>query len=154
MKRHLRVRTRREFEEIYRRGRSQANQAAVLYSLRVGSGPSRLGLAVGRKLGSAVVRNRVKRRLREAARLLWPAVRPGHVVVLIGRAGARDMGFSELCAALRSLFRRAGLMRDGEAGQAEVRAGGKKPRNRGCGTEGRPAAAAGPGRPPSEGDAT
>ncbi|BDG61870.1 ribonuclease P protein component [Caldinitratiruptor microaerophilus] len=125
MKRCFRLRTRREFEEVYRRGRSWANQAAVVYSVRLGEGAARLGVAAGRKLGSAVVRNRVKRRLREAARRLWPEVRPGYVLVLIGRAGARDMPFSELCSAVRELFRRAGVLKGAAAGR-----GGSRPDER------------------------
>lgn len=126
MKRCFRLRTGREFEAVYRRGRPWANQAAVLYSVRSGEGTARLGVAAGRKLGAAVVRNRVKRRLREAARQLWPEVRPGYLLVLIGRAGARDMPFSELCSAVRDLFRRAGALK-GSAGGREGRGPGGRP---------------------------
>ena len=53
-------------------------------------GEPRLGLAVPRSVGSAVVRNRVKRLLREAWRQLLPAVPPGHDYVLAARPGLAE----------------------------------------------------------------
>jgi ribonuclease P protein component len=70
----------------------------------------RVGFTATRKLGNAVVRNRVKRRLREVARLgLAPAAKPGYDYVLIGRAGTLDRPFdllqSDLASALKRLNR-------------------------------------------------
>ena len=67
----------------------------------------RVGFAVGRQVGGAVVRNRVKRRLRELARAL-PLV-PGHDIVIAARPSSRSAGFAELRDALASCARRAGL---------------------------------------------
>ncbi|HEX6610787.1 MAG TPA: ribonuclease P protein component [Hyphomicrobiaceae bacterium] len=63
---------------------------------RVEAGP-RFGFTVTKKLGGAVVRNRIRRRLKEALRSLEPAVAlPGHDYVLIARAGAYDVSFERL----------------------------------------------------------
>lgn len=59
----------RDFQRVYREGRLFQDELFRLFYLEKGGGPPRLGLAVGKQLGRAVVRNRVKRALREAFRL-------------------------------------------------------------------------------------
>ena len=77
----------------------------------------RFGITVTKKIGNAVVRNRVKRRLRELARLqLSSAARPGHDYVLIGRASSFGRGFpdleKDLVSALKRLHRTAQMPAD------------------------------------------
>ena len=67
----------------------------------------RVGFAVGRPVGGAVVRNRVKRRLRAIVRSLPLAA--GHDIVIAARPASRDASFTELHDALASCARRAGL---------------------------------------------
>lgn len=71
---------------------------------------TRFGLATGRRLGNAVVRNRIRRRLREALRAMSPAFRPGWDVLLIARPGLVDAGHETLVVALRRLLERDGVL--------------------------------------------
>ncbi len=71
---------------------------------------SRVGFSVGKRLGKAVLRNRVRRRLREAVRLLWPAVQPGWDVVFAARQPIVDAAFSEIQEAVTIVLKRAGLL--------------------------------------------
>jgi ribonuclease P protein component len=74
---------------------------------RSDDGPPRVGFTATKKIGNAVVRNRVKRRLRELARLrLEPLARPGHDYVLIGRAPTFTRRFSDLDIDLTSALKR------------------------------------------------
>jgi len=78
----------RDFDAVYRQGRSVSTRYLVLYWFpREGDGEPRLGLAVPKSVGKAAVRNRIKRRLRE----LWCArldgIPPGHDYVLVVREG-------------------------------------------------------------------
>jgi ribonuclease P protein component len=67
----------------------------------------RVGFTTTKKLGNAVIRNRIKRRLREAARLTLPAIaHRGFDYVLIGRAGAAKRPFAELQKDLNSALKR------------------------------------------------
>lgn len=62
------------------------------------SGLPRVGFTCTKRLGNAVKRNRIRRRIKEAARLTLPAIaQPAHDYVLIGRSAAETRGFEQLC---------------------------------------------------------
>jgi ribonuclease P protein component len=93
-----------EFDRVYREGRSQAGRHLVLYSFpREGDeDPPRLGLSVGRKVGGAVERNKVKRLLREAFWQSEERLPPGHDFVVVARADAGDLAEREGLAGIKS----------------------------------------------------
>jgi ribonuclease P protein component len=79
----------RDFDAVYRNGRSVSTRYLVLYRFdrqEDEGGDVRLGIAVPKKIGGAVTRNRIKRRLRESWRELLPEVPPGTDYVLLVRA--------------------------------------------------------------------
>lgn len=75
-----------EFDAVYRRGRSASSRHLVAYAFPNEADDARLGVAVSRKVGGAVVRNRLKRQLREAFAAL-PEAPAGMDVVLVARPG-------------------------------------------------------------------
>lgn len=83
--------------------------------LRTDLGSSRFGLATSRALGSAVVRNRVRRRLREALRSMAPRLRPGWDVLVIARPGLVAADHRMLLETLTRLLRRSGVLGGDEA---------------------------------------
>jgi ribonuclease P protein component len=110
-----------DFERAYRRGRSVANRHLVLYVFpRGNSDDPRLGVSVSRRLGGAVVRNRVKRLLREAFRAHGDKLARGHDYVLVARPDAGALaereGLAGVEAALGELLSEAGGSAAGEAG--------------------------------------
>ena len=88
MKADVTVKENHEFRRIYRKGKSAVSPALVMYCQRNRHGKSRLGVTVSTKLGKAVVRNRVRRRLREMYRLHLPEMKKGYDVILVGRVKA------------------------------------------------------------------
>jgi ribonuclease P protein component len=95
--------------EIHRDGRSTANRLLVIRYLSNGLGRSRFCFVVSKRIGNAVARNLVKRRLREAVRST--PVKPGWDAVLIARSNARRASYQEIKQATNDLFRRTNLAR-------------------------------------------
>jgi ribonuclease P protein component len=83
-----------------------------LYAAANEGGPTRAGFVVGRRTGKAVVRNRVKRRLREAVRALYSRLAPGTDLVWIARPPSATADYATLAGAVEHLLRRARLLRD------------------------------------------
>jgi ribonuclease P protein component len=105
-----------EFERVYREGRSHASRHLVVYAFPRAEGDEsepRLGVSVGRKLGGAVERNRVKRLLREAFWSNAESLRDGHDFVIVARPAAaelaREGGEQAIEEALVSVLSEAGL---------------------------------------------
>jgi ribonuclease P protein component len=108
VRRQLRLRRRKDFDAVFQKGQILANRLLVLRTLPNQLPHNRYGFVTSKRLGKAVVRNRVRRRLREAVRAL-PA-RPGWDVVISARAAAAQADFLELKAAVANLFVRADIL--------------------------------------------
>ncbi len=104
-----RVRTKREFDRIFEHGRRTATPMLTLHFL-ADTEPSRLGLAVSRKVDRrAVARNRIKRLIRERFRQSRISLAPGAYVV-VARASAAKASASQLIAAFEQALIRAGAL--------------------------------------------
>jgi ribonuclease P protein component len=92
VERRYRLSRSRDFDAVYRQGRSVSTRFLTLYWFPREDGGSepRLGLAVPKANGTAVVRNRIKRQLREVWRALLPQVRAGNDYVLVARPGLAE----------------------------------------------------------------
>ncbi len=95
--------------EIHSEGSSAANRLLVVRYLANGLSHSRFAFVVSKRVGNAVVRNRIKRRLRETVR--QSTVSEGWDVVFIARRGAERASFNELSRAASNLLRRSRVVR-------------------------------------------
>jgi len=102
------------FRRLYQKGKSAANKYLVIYCRRNGSSENRIGYTVSSKLGHAVVRNRVRRRLREIYRLHESQFRPGWDLVVVARSRAVDAPYKKLEGAYLSLAAKLDLLRKEE----------------------------------------
>ena len=88
----------------------------VVYCLKNRAGASRLGVTVSKKLGHAVVRNRVRRRIREIYRLNRDKMRPGWDVIVVGRGRSAAGPYQKMNEAYLDCLRRLSLLQEeGEA---------------------------------------
>jgi ribonuclease P protein component len=111
MKRATRLKRSVDFHHVMSSGRRLAAPAFVLHHApRADPGPPRVGFSVGRRVGNAVTRNRVRRRLREAVRPLLPRLVACDVVVS-ARPEIVQAGVRELESSLSDAASRAGLIR-------------------------------------------
>ena len=107
----IRLKRRAEFLRVAKGGRKAALHGLVLQALpQTVPGPARIGFTVTKKVGNAVIRNRTRRRLKEAARLLLRE-RPvaGVDLVVIGRDGTRARPFTVLMDDLRRALDKTGV---------------------------------------------
>jgi ribonuclease P protein component len=110
MNRKYRLTSSTDFKRVRRKGKSYAHPLAILIANPNDLTISRFGVTAGRALGNAVLRNRAKRRLREALRSYMPRMVSGQDVVLIARPALNEAEWSDVLNAISTLLRRAGLL--------------------------------------------
>lgn len=99
------------FQRLYRKGTRSASPTLALYSRQNGRGENRLGLTTGAKLGHAVVRNKLRRRLRAIYRLHEGEFRTGFDIVVVCRAASVTASYQRLERDFMKLARRNKLLR-------------------------------------------
>ena len=110
MKRAVTLKENYEFRRMYHRAPSAVSGSMVLYCRKNKMDHNRLGITVSVKLGHAVVRNRVRRRLREIYRLHESQFRPGWDLVVVARSRAVDAPYKKLEGAYLSLAGKLDLL--------------------------------------------
>ena len=98
------------FHRLYRKGTTMAGPYVVLYCRRTNREENRLGITVSKKLGHAVVRNRVRRRLREIYRLHESEFTPGWDIVAVARTRSVNAEYRKLEACFMELAGKLGLL--------------------------------------------
>ena len=99
MKRATTVKENYEFRRIYAKGKSGVSPYLVVYCRPNRRNNNRLGVTVSAKLGHAVVRNRVRRRLREIFRLSQSEMKQGYDIIIVARSRAVTATYQELTKA-------------------------------------------------------
>ena len=99
------------FQRLYHT-KGFASGYLVLYARKNRLGLNRVGITVGKKLGKAHIRNRVRRRFREVYRIHEAQFRPGWDIVVVARSKAIDAPFSALTESYLALAKKAGILID------------------------------------------
>lgn len=103
------LRRRADFDAVMRSGTARSHRILVLRWRHTDRAETRIGLSTPRAIGGAVVRNRVRRRLREIVRERLGDIGAGYDLLLIARPDAAGASFAELRSALATLLERAGI---------------------------------------------
>ena len=100
-----------EFRRLYNRGNSAVSPYFAIYCRKTGRDYSRLGITTGVKLGNAVKRNFVRRRIRALYRTNEAGLQPGYDIVVVARVRAAHSRYRELERSLLSLADKLGMLR-------------------------------------------
>lgn len=110
MKRQHRLKRRAAFQYVFKKGEKSSQQDLSLLYARSREG-LKIGLSVSKKVGNAVVRNRVKRLLREAILPLEGDIDKGYMYVVAARPTIADKGYLDVCREVKAAFERAGKLK-------------------------------------------
>ncbi|MUK88133.1 ribonuclease P protein component [Ornithinibacillus sp. L9] len=112
MKKAFRIKDNKEFQQIFSKGKSFANRQLVIYYRKSSDQDHfRVGLSVGKKIGNAVTRNRIKRFLRQAFHELETQIKPDYDIVIIARQPTSNMEFHEIKKSLTHLLMKERLLK-------------------------------------------
>ncbi len=94
-----------DFKKAYDKGKSFGNRNLILYKRKNDLDYTRIGITVSKKTGNAVVRNKIRRRIKEIYRELAPDIKPGYDLIFIARRNVPDISFQELKSAFNHLIK-------------------------------------------------
>lgn len=105
------LRNTRQFNQVYKKGKSIVNRHVVMYYKRNQLGYNQVGFSVSKKVGKAVVRNRVKRLMKESFRINHEKLTEGYDIVFVARVRSKDSTYLEIEKAMKNCFKKGKLMR-------------------------------------------
>ena len=107
-----RLKKRYQFNYVYRVGEHFSGEFCVLYITPSKTKNIKVGLAVTKKVGHAVVRNKTRRRLREIIRVLLPKLKQNYNIIVVAKDSIVSASFSSLSADLEKLIKKADLFNE------------------------------------------
>jgi len=112
LKKHLRLKKRKSFNYIHRRGKNIGNEtlSLVFVYARTKDSPIKIGFSVSKKIGNSVKRHRAIRLLRAAASTLTDRIKPDHSLIFIAKEGLDKKHLTEIVAAMENVLKRGGLL--------------------------------------------
>ena len=99
-----------EFKKVFSEGRRIEGNNLIIFILKNDYNFNRPGIIIKKETGKAVVRNKIKRRLREAFRLINKKLSPGYDIIILAKFNIRESGYFEICHDLESLFNKGKLL--------------------------------------------
>ena len=112
MKKSQRIKKNEDFQTVFKKGKSFANRQFVVYCLEKKEQQDfRIGLSVGKKVGNAVMRNQVKRYIRQAFLELKEDVKDGYDYVIIARIPAATLDFHEAKKSMEHVLKVAKVLK-------------------------------------------
>lgn len=110
MKNTVSLKLNKDFKRLYYRGKSYAGGYVVIYMQKNRIHTNRLGLTVGKGVGKAVSRNRIKRLMRESYRLMEDKIKTGYDIVLVARNRAAGQNYDKIRKDTEFVMKKIGLL--------------------------------------------
>jgi len=102
----------KDYRRIYSRGKSVVTPQIVIYIFKNRLNKKRIGITTGKKIGNAVKRNRARRIIREAVRLLLPDMKEGFDLILVARGKTPFLKSTDIKECLLREFKKAGILKE------------------------------------------
>lgn len=99
-----------EFNKVYKKGKFYVGKFIILYILKNRQDNNRLGIAVSKKVGKSVMRNRIRRLIRENYRLFEEVVKSGYDCVFVARSFDSEPGFTDIKKEMKFLFKKLDIL--------------------------------------------
>lgn len=110
LRREYSLRRNKEFRYVYRRGKSVSDKYFVLIYVKTKTSHLKVGFSVSKKLGNAVCRNKIKRRMKEAFFSMLDDISKKSLIVFVPRQSAKELDFGQILSSIGKLLIKAGLM--------------------------------------------
>lgn len=114
MQPQYRLKKNKQFNYVYKTGKSMACKNLILIYTKNNSGKLKCGFSVSKKIGKSVVRNRVKRRIRESFRLIIDGADPNYNYIFIARPQAALDDYKTISNSVKYLLKKTGCFRQGQ----------------------------------------
>lgn len=112
MEKKYRLRKNIEFKRVYNGGKNFWNRNLILYIKKNKLEESRLGITITKKIGNAVVRNKIRRRIKELYRLNMHRFKNGYDLIFIPKKNVVDLSYKELESAFLHILKISGILKD------------------------------------------
>lgn len=112
MEKVYRLRSNMEFKKVYNGGKSYWNRNLVLYVRKNDMGNTRVGYSITKKIGNSVVRNKIRRRMKEVYRLKFDGVKSNYDLIFIPKRNVTDISYRDLESAMLHILKIAGVLKE------------------------------------------
>ena len=112
LKKINRLKKRYQFNYVYKSGEHYSNEHIVLYVSPSKTKSIKVGFAVTKKVGHAVVRNKIRRRLREIAKIQLPRLKQNYNIIVVAKENVTDASFDKLVLEFNKLISKANLFHE------------------------------------------
>lgn len=112
MNKIYRLRSNMEFKKVYSGGKNYWNRNLVLYVKKNDIGNTRVGYSITKKIGNAVVRNKIRRRMKEIYRLNFSNIKNNYDLIFIPKKNTVDISYKELESAMLHILKLANMLED------------------------------------------
>ncbi|WP_353094607.1 ribonuclease P protein component [Tissierella praeacuta] len=110
MNKVYRLRSNIEFRKVYSSGKNYWNRNLVLYMRKNSVGNTRVGYSITKKIGNSVVRNKIRRRMKEIYRLNFDKIKGNYDLIFIPKKNVVDISYKELESAMLHILKLAGML--------------------------------------------
>ena len=112
MNKKHRLRKNDDFKKVYKKGKNYWNRNLILYIMKNGLDYTRIGFSVTKKIGNSVVRNKIRRRMKEICRQNLNNIGKGYDIIFIPKKNVVDITYRDLKSAMLHILKKSNILED------------------------------------------